>query len=291
MGNDGGSIPTRRELVKSPTRQKTHSQIRDSAAQTQAYHWTTCPLSKRPLSSPVVSDALGRLFNKDSVLEWLLRGTEAFGDGEEVLGGHVKGLKDVVEVRFEVLPEEANGEGRKAEKWVCSVSRKELGPGVKSVYLVPCGHAFAESAIKEIGGSENGCLVCSKPYEKSNIIPINSSESKDVEALQVRMKDLAEKGLTHALKKADKSKKRKKGSAAAAAETDMKANAAEESGIKNAAAASLTTKVLEDEKINNKKRKMEMSDNVKSLFSKGNNKKSGGDFMTRGYSLPAEMQR
>lgn len=149
------SIPTRRELVRSPTRRATHSQLRDSNTQTQEYHWSTCPLSKKPLTSPIVSDSSGKLYNKDSILEWLLRGTEAFGDGEEVLGGRVKSLKDIQEVKFEVLKEEGE---KKAERWICPVSRKELGPGVRSVYLIPCGHAFSESAVKEVGGSDSICL-------------------------------------------------------------------------------------------------------------------------------------
>lgn len=100
-----------------------------------------------------MSDSSGRLYNKDSILEWLLRGTEAFGDGEEVLGGRVKSLKDVLEVKFELLKDEGE-----AGKWACPISRKELGPGIRSVYLVPCGHAFSESAVKEVGGSDGVCL-------------------------------------------------------------------------------------------------------------------------------------
>jgi hypothetical protein len=155
------SIPTRRELVKSAARNPTHSQVRDSEAQTRKYRWTTCLLSKRPLASPIVSDYLGRLYNKDSIIEWLLRGYAAYGDGDEVLEGRVKSLKDVVEVKFESLEKDtqAGSENARSERWVCSVSRKELGAGVKSVYIVPCGHAFAQSAVKEVGGGEVGCLV------------------------------------------------------------------------------------------------------------------------------------
>jgi hypothetical protein len=149
MGNDGGSIPTRRELVKSAARNPTHSEVRSTQASTREYRWSTCPLSKKPLASPVVSDSAGFLYNKDSIIEWLLRGSEAFGDGEEVLQGRVKSLKDIVEVKFD----EAD------TRWVCPVSRKELGPGTKAVYIVPCGHALAESAVREVGKIENGCLV------------------------------------------------------------------------------------------------------------------------------------
>ncbi|CAZ81621.1 unnamed protein product [Tuber melanosporum] len=299
MGNDGGSIPTRRELVKSPTKQKTHSQLRDTNAQTQTYHWTTCPLSKRPLSEPIVSDSAGVLYNKDSIIEWLLKGVEAFGDGEEVLEGRIHSLKDVVEVKFE--------EGR-----ICPVSRKELGPGTKAVYLVPCGHAFSESAVKEVG--EGVCLKCDEAYTGDNIVSINPTAPEDLQQLKTRMEKLVEKGLTHALKSAGKTRKRKKDKTGKNGDTKTGGNAIDPAvpaapaatagtaaggsgsggnsnsstgSIKNTLAAGLTSKVLGDERVNKKRRKVEMSDNLKSLFSKEENTKLGkSDFMSRGYSIP-----
>lgn len=80
-----------------------------------------------------------------------------------MLRGAVKSLKDVVEVRFEV-DAEATEEGRKKgagrEVWVCPVTREVMGPGVKAVYLVPCGHAFAGSVVKE-AGVDRTCLQVS----------------------------------------------------------------------------------------------------------------------------------
>lgn len=70
-------------------------------------------------------------------------------------------LKDVLEVKFEIVKEESE---KMEEKWTCPVSRKELGPGIRSVYLVPCGHAFSESAVKEVGGSDGVCLQVCIPY-------------------------------------------------------------------------------------------------------------------------------
>ncbi|RPB20214.1 hypothetical protein L211DRAFT_841891, partial [Terfezia boudieri ATCC MYA-4762] len=228
MGNDGGSIPTRRELVKSASRSKTHSEVRDSQSQSSQYHWTYCALSKRPLASPIVADHLGRLYNKDAMIEWLLKGLEAFGDGEEVLKGRgVSGLKDVVGVQFQVLEstpgEESNGNGaleqteggERKERWMCPVTRKELGPGVRAVYLVPCGCAFTESAIKETAGhkKEGGdaeCLQCGKPYNSRDIININPTVEADTARLGARMKDLASLGLTHSLKEVAGEKKKRK---------------------------------------------------------------------------------
>ena len=59
------------------------------------------------------------------------------------------------------------------------------------------------------------------------------------------------------------------------------------SAIKNAATASLTAKVLAEEQERTKRRKMEPNENLKSLFSSGNAKHKDGDFMTRGFSIPA----
>ena len=73
-------------------------------------------------------------------------------------------LRDVVEVKFNTV-EDGEGAGRgevaspRDAKWVCPITNKVLGAGVKAVYLVPCGHAFTESAVKEVS-SEN-CLQVS----------------------------------------------------------------------------------------------------------------------------------
>lgn len=108
----------------------------------------------------------------------------------------------------------------------------------------------------------------------------------DVEGLQTRIKKLAEKGLGHTLKRlnGDKSKKRRK------EKKNEQTSKKVEAGITNAATSSLTTKVLTDEKMKIKRRKVEMSDNLKTLFSaKGENDTLGkNDFMSRGYTIPSK---
>ena len=113
----------------------------------------------------MVSDSAGILYNKDAILEFLLpQDDEALGrskaDDEEVLGGRVRSLKDVVEVKFETEQDEVGKDDRKASpkklKWICPITNKALGPGVRAVYLVPCGHAFLETTVREI--SSESCL-------------------------------------------------------------------------------------------------------------------------------------
>ncbi|KAH6678492.1 Rtf2 RING-finger-domain-containing protein [Halenospora varia] len=321
MGNDGGSIPTRRELVKNAARNPNTSELKATQQEAQTHAWTYCPLSNRPLAAPIVSDCAGTLYNKDAILEQLLPKDDdvpasIIKEKEDILQGRVKGLRDVVEVKFTLSKED------KEEKRICPITSKELGPNTKSVYLVPCGHAFSEVAIREVAGDT--CVECNEAYTPENIIPILPTSKDDISRLAARIIKLkAENGLTHSLKKAPGSKKRKKYAQADTTTTSdhkpstngtdsneslpekLKARLAENgnstpksrsgtstpvpSGIKNAATASLTAKVLDEQEERNKRRKLGLNDNLKSLFSSGGysaQTHKSGDFMTRGYSIP-----
>ena len=122
MGNDGGSIPDRRDLVRSKPKVRQHvariwflqlTRITGRASgqsesspsgvvllctvqgQLSLLHNFTLSLTYIPLQKalrePIVSCALGKLYNKDAVLEYLLDKT-AYGDGEEICG-HIRTLK------------------------------------------------------------------------------------------------------------------------------------------------------------------------------------------------------
>ncbi|RJE27357.1 DUF602 domain-containing protein [Aspergillus sclerotialis] len=325
MGNDGGSIPTRRELVKEAARSPSTAQVKEAQRELQEHFWTTCPLSHKPLTRPIVSDCVGNLYNKDAILQFLLPGDESEGisskaDCEAILCGRVKGLRDVVELKFEVDSERrasATDKNEYREGWICPVTAKQLGPNVKSVYLVPCGHVFSEEAIRQLKGDK--CLQCNESYSEDNIIPILPPKDADKERLMARGQKLAEQGLTHSLKKVPGLKKRKKnanGDSATPIESDgtpggSKPPAASQSqlhngassrsntstptpgasnGIKNASTAMLTARVLEEENERKRRRKMMgTNDNLDSLFTKDSRdgKPKGSDFMTRGYTIPA----
>lgn len=149
---------------------------------------------------------------------------------------------------------------------------------------------------------------CNKPYVENDIIPILPTLPTDIARLNLRIKTLREKGLTHALKKAPGSKKRKKGAekeGANGVEGDSKKKKSKPSsdeekakpilpptdsngnGIKNASTASLTQKVMKEQEERNKRRKMAENANVKSLFNTSDHKpdlKKSADYMTRGFS-------
>lgn len=310
--------------------------MKETLQEQQEHLWSVDPLTNKSLAQPVVSDCFGRLFNKDSVIEFLLPANDEDQvkrkEQEDLLRGAVKSLKDVVEVKFEKEPSDDSSLSKKtgntrSERWVCPITTKELGSATKAVYLVPCGHAFSEIAIKEVSGVK--CLQvrlvfsvaeslaygsqCNEAYAPNDIIPILSTTELDIARLAVRMKTLTEKGLSHSLKKASGSSKKRKIEASKSeimskledgAKVKMRtsgpksgtATPTSTSGIKNAATASLTAKVLEEQAEQNKRRKKDKNDNLSSLFSAKpkdvtNGKGKNNDFMSRGFAIPTHQQK
>ncbi|KAK5047221.1 hypothetical protein LTR84_006743 [Exophiala bonariae] len=315
MGNDGGSIPTRRELVKEAARNPTSTELKDKQKEHLAHRWSICPISNQPLVKPIVSDHSGNLYNKDAIIQFLLPvevSSVDKGEYEKFIQGRVKSLKDVVEVQFEVEQDEES----KDTRWVCPITSKRLGPSVKAVYIVPCGHAFSQEAIKEMQ-SDGKCVQCGTNYEERDIIPILPSTEKDKAHVLERLDILKSLGLTHALKKASGSKKRK---AADSKATDAKSSEIRDNdpgrklkvptngiarsgtpqsgtstpkpsnGIRDTATADLTSRVLQEGEVRKKRR--QDNDNINSLYTKKttgtDNRK--GDFMTRGFSIPANAR-
>ena len=270
MGNDGGSIPTRRELVKEAAKEKTSTEKKQSQHEQQEYRWTTDPISQKPLEQPVVSDCNGKLYNKVAILEYLVEG------GAKI--DTVKSQKDVVHVKFEG--------GDEHNTWKCPITGDRLGPGSKAVYIVPCGHAFS-GAIKEL--SERTCPTCETEYAPNDLIPILPTAEAEIARLSLRMKTLDGQGLTHSLKKASGSKKRKN----KPEDTNGHQNNGEVAVTKNpesangVASKSDITKRVEQEVA--KKRKVE-SENVKGLFST-KEQSHNTDFMTRGFSIPNKVHK
>ncbi|KAK4149328.1 Rtf2 RING-finger-domain-containing protein [Chaetomidium leptoderma] len=285
MGNDGGSIPKRSELVKSAARTPTVSELKATALENLSHAWAHDPLTLERLDKEnVVSDWRGQLYNYESVLRGLMPGGEddddaaapALVNGESpeltFASTGIKSLRDVVKLKFRrYAPPGAKGQ----EVWACPVSLKELGPATRAVYLIPCGHVFAETAIKQI--QEDACPECSEKVQPRDVIPILPTEKTDLDGLTARISDLKARGLTHGLKK-DKSNGKKKRKAEEANEDgaakpeeskgsqqEMEKTAkvlskptvnSRVSGINNAMTASLTARVLAEQEERNKRRKL-----------------------------------
>lgn len=291
--------------------------MKDKQKEHLAHRWSICPISNKPLAKPIVSDHAGNLYNKDAIIQFLLPAEVSSVDKEEYetfIQGRVKSLKDVVEVQFEVEQDETSKETR----WICPITSKQLGPSVKAVYVVPCGHAFSQEAIKEMK-SDGKCVQCGTGYEERDIVPILPSTEKDKAHVLERLDILRSLGLTHALKKAA-SKKRKAAEEPTHKAADTKPEEAKDyktdrkpkistdggarsgtpqsgastpkpsNGIRDTATANLTSRVLQEGEARKKRR--QDNDNINSLYTKktGDAENKKGDFMTRGFSIPANAR-
>lgn len=191
MGNDGGSLAKRSDLVVKPGKPAAKKLQNEDV-------WTLCALSGHTLEDPVVSDWQGRLYNKEAVLELLL------GQRERSTNCDITKARDFVQLNRKLVK----------DRWICPISHLDIvseGNGRSVVYLVPCGHCGDEKAL--ISGAK--CQVCEAPVNEDNIVELNP---RDLAVLQARKDRLEKDGRAHSLKTAKKrtkesenSTKRRKG--------------------------------------------------------------------------------
>ncbi|XP_072045981.1 replication termination factor 2-like [Amphiura filiformis] len=200
MGCDGGTIPRRDELV----RLKKKPEQKDKHMERMA-KWLHCAITQEPLREPIVACELGRLYNKESILEYLL--DKSTSDSAD----HIRSLKDV---RVLTLTENPAYGKRKVDKgdayvdtheapFICPVTGIEMNGLYKFCYLWTCGCAMSEKALKEVKSAV--CHKCGVPYNSDEII-LNGSD-EDVEQLRTKMDE--RRARAKAEKKSKKAQKRK----------------------------------------------------------------------------------
>ena len=166
MGGDGGSIPKRADMVRT----KGYSSVQGSSVGSMGYNpnlqrklteehvdpkrqrrlWMTrCWLSSQVLEDPVVVCRGGYLYNKETVVRYLLE--KIFSK----LPKHLTSIRDVIDVKFK----------RTSGGIVCPITGKELDDGVaKCVVMWPCGCALSSKALA-IDSTSGKCMNCSTLIE------------------------------------------------------------------------------------------------------------------------------
>ncbi|PPQ73050.1 hypothetical protein CVT24_001628 [Panaeolus cyanescens] len=306
MGNDGGSIPDRRDLVKS----KPKAEQADKANQTKA-RWFFCALSKRKLQEPVVSCALGKLYNKDAIIEYLLDKT-SYGDGESICG-HIRSLKDVKKLNLTPNPIASESSADLSDDrapFVCPLTLKEMNGAQPFVYISTCGCVFSQAGYKTVasssGSSSRGESPKEKEQEEEKKKGDNSAEDKSSSSLslcpqcatkysptddiiplnpppeeQTEMRFALERKRLLEPSKKSKSKKRKNADNddVDAGEPPAKKSAKAVPTL-NPSVKAANRSVVEQLKKEEQKRKESMSEAVKSLYGDGTKRKE--TFMTMG---------
>ncbi|KAG2224147.1 hypothetical protein INT45_000162 [Circinella minor] len=286
MGNDGGSIPRRIELVKEKQKQvKINPDLERIAA------WFYCALSKQPLQTPIVSCGLGKLYNQDAIIEYLLD-KNAYGDGDKICS-HISSPKDTVKLTLTPNPSFDESKSIKdsttmghldkeiKSRFICPISMKEMNGKHRFVYLDTCGCVFAEQSLKEVKSKE--CISCGKPFEPENMIVINPNK-EELDNMKIVMKEKkakakAEKKAKKAAKQnggevIEKEKKRKRDSPP---QSNLVTPPAKKSNISSSAAAAVMGKVAQE--LAEKEKGKEMSKAVKSIYAK---KEVKGNYLTMG---------
>ncbi|XP_038551913.1 replication termination factor 2 isoform X2 [Micropterus salmoides] len=202
MGCDGGTIPKRHELVKGPKKVEKVDKNAELAAK-----WKYCALSQEKLRRPIVSCDLGRLYNKDAIIEYLLDKSAERPNTEAV--AHIRGIKDIKELNLTDNPEwegeRRNSKGDRYEDihcgmFICPVVGLEMNGKHRFCYLQSCGCVFSDRAMKEV--KTEICHKCGDPFKEEDIIVLNGTK-EEVEELREKMEERRAKAKT---KKSKKSK-------------------------------------------------------------------------------------
>jgi len=179
MGCDGGTIPKRDELV----RQKKKKEQKDPDSE-RLYLWGHCSVSQRPLKKPIVCCQLGRLYNKEEIINILLNKSQ-----ESKSVTHIKSMKDFKEVVLHQNPawEEAAHRGGENEKfrsqWSCPLTGLEMNGKHGFSFNWGCGCVSASRALDEIHKKKGGqgkthCVICSGPVEVEDYIVMNAKDDQ-----------------------------------------------------------------------------------------------------------------
>lgn len=203
MGCDGGTIPTRDELVK--LKKKPEQKDKDGH---RLYRWQHCAISQEPLRKPVVACQLGKLYNKEAVIELLLNKDRSNAPANTE---HIEKLKDVVELQLQDNPAfDANrksvGDGQYNDAlvspWICPVTGLEMNGRFKFVFSFANGKVVAERAVKVLRKDS----VEAQHFKEQDIVVVNAEE-EELDLMNSMM--IARQARIKAAKKAAKDAKRK----------------------------------------------------------------------------------
>lgn len=184
MGCDGGTIPKRDELVKTKRKGEQKDKISELA-----FKWKHCAISQEVLIKPIVACELGRLYNKEAVLEFLLDRSK-FEIASQL--EHLRGLKDVKELNLTDNPE---GRSKDADKggrfdpnisdFICPVVGLVMSGTFRFCLLWSCGCVVSERALREV--KSETCHKCGKPFKGDDDVIVLNGTEEDIVVMKTNM--------------------------------------------------------------------------------------------------------
>ncbi len=129
---------------------------------TNAAKWKHCSLSQQPLRRPIVACKLGKLYNKEAILEKLINESKYTSAGVE----HITRLKDVRTLNLSLAPKDLQTSelstgtlDSSAERFCCPIMNQEMNGTYAFVFPWSCGCVFSKRAYDAV--KDNSCLVVS----------------------------------------------------------------------------------------------------------------------------------
>ena len=164
MGNDGGSIPDRTSQIRVKKRKR-----RINKVEIQKTKSNLCSMTKEQLRKPIVGDRLGQLYNKTSIIEYLLNKNKPKGFE------HIKSLKNVKELKCTI-----NDNGYIQ----CQISQEEFSGLNKFFFLWTCGCVFSKTAMDELDIKKK-CINCNSEFDiNKDLISLNYNKNTKREILK-----------------------------------------------------------------------------------------------------------
>merc|ERR1712025_108788 len=173
--------------------------------------WQHCALTQHPLTKPVVACEMGRLYNKEAIIELLLSQDRSTAPK---WSEHLKQLKDVVELQLTSNPaytdgsrrQDAVGDGmyvdRLVSPWICPVTGLEMNGRFKFVFPWSSGRVVAERAIKMLQKDP----AESDNFKEEDLVVLNPEE-EELDLMNSKM--ICRRARIKAGKKAAKEEKKK----------------------------------------------------------------------------------
>lgn len=165
MGGDGGTIHGRQDMVRK--KEKEVQLVRSDD------FYQLCALSRDPLEHPVVYCGLGRLFNKESLVLYLLE-IKTYPEVKKDWMSHITSLKDVHNCKIYHI--DLKGE----RVFGCPIALLPCTAKYPFVVIEQCGCVLSLKAVNDIDLSHE-CVQCGAPFDKGvmNTIPLFLAGSEE----------------------------------------------------------------------------------------------------------------
>ena len=199
MGGDGGTISSKRKFLRTTALGKRKAQdsegISDKRSSADVTHrLSTCAISNQRLKEPIVGCRLGNLYSKEEVIKYLLMDKSSRKEKYGKVFRHVRKLKDVVELTFQMKKVHGDlkaGGTNPPHCWVCPVTNTEMNAKTPFCFLWDTGNVYSIKATKELPSAcDNGNIL--------NLIRLAPSGT-ELDSMREKLK--AEKNLAKKMKK------------------------------------------------------------------------------------------